>query len=82
MLKKFTSFNLPKMVHESTARFIDHHTYYEYKITIWHDLDLNKMKASYKFDGDYLSIRFMPPETNKSLKSITDIEVPDGWITK
>lgn len=77
MLRKFTAINLPRMVHESTTRFIDHTTYYEYKIALWHDLDLNKMKASYTIDDHYLSIRFVPPEINQDGWNDKDISIKD-----
>jgi hypothetical protein len=77
MLRKFTAINLPRMVHESTVRFIDHTTYYEYKLCIWHDLDLDKMKASYKIQNGYLSIMFLPPETSVKDNSYKDNLIKD-----
>jgi hypothetical protein len=77
MLRKFTSLNLPRMVHESTVRFVDHFTYYEYKIALWNDLELNKMKASYKIENGYLTIRFIPPEINQDGWNDKDISIKD-----
>jgi len=82
MIRNFTAISLPRMVHESTVRFIDHTTYYEYKLNIWHDLDLEKMKASYKIQNGYLSIMFLPPESSCKDNLIKDIEVPNGWHNK
>jgi hypothetical protein len=79
MLRKFTTFTLPRMVHETSVRFTDYGTHYEYKLCLWHNLELNKMKASYKIENGYLSITFIPPEIkedglNDKDNSVKDIE--------
>lgn len=80
-LSTYKFIKLPRMTHESTARLIDHHTYYEIKIPLLRGIDFERYKVSHTIYDQTLSIRFdMVPESSK--KSVTDIETPDGWITK
>ena len=67
---------------ESNIIFSDYRSYYEYKIDLWHNIDLKNMKASYKITNDHLILRFVPPEFTNSVKSNSIIELQDGWYTK